>query len=120
MDKIDVNPLVDINEPEPEIRETVKEDSFAQFMNPPEPENADEDNEAMHNVAAVYCNISNSDLDTCIGVLRGMGMDTWEKIYRALPIYLRRIGKGVDTAVLIEYCKILGDLYGTCDLEFKN
>lgn len=102
-----------MNKPEPD-------DSFAAYMNPPELEEEDKDDEAMHNVAEVYCNISNSDFDTCCNVLRGMGSDTWEKIYRALPIYLRRIGKGVDVSVLIEYCKILGDLYGTCDLEFNG
>ena len=109
---------VDISVKVPEPEPTEPEDSFAKYMNPPEPE--DVDNESMHSVATVYCNISNSDFDTCCNILRGMGVDTWEKIYRALPVYLRRVGKGVDVSVLIEYCKILGDSYGTCDLEFKG
>lgn len=71
----------------------------------------------MHNVAYVYCNMAGADFDSCLSTLRAMGVEGWENFYRALPIYLRRMKKGVFEGALTEYCNILKDYYGSCELR---
>lgn len=72
----------------------------------------DSDNEMLHGVATVYCTIVGAELNRTITSVRNMGVSGWEAIYRALPVYLRKAGKGVELEVLTEYCKALIDVYG--------
>lgn len=72
----------------------------------------------MHNVAYVYCNMAGANFDSCLSTLRAMGIEGWENFYRALPIYLRRMNKGVFEGALTEYCNILKEYYGSCELRF--
>lgn len=93
------------------------EDIFADAMNLPE-EPDDLDNQNMHNVAYVYCSISGVDFDITRDTLRNFGVEKWEDFYRALPVYLRRTGKGVHESVLLQYCNLLEANYGSCRLAF--
>lgn len=113
--KVEERPVIE--EDRPTVEEPAVEKPKSKFdgaMNPPE----DVDNQNMHNVAYVYCNISGVDLDITRETLRGFGIEEWEDFYRALPVYLRRTGKGVHESVLLQYCNLLETNYGSCKLSF--
>ena len=98
---------------EVKLDKTVEKLSEEFSINKPE----EQDVIPMHNVAYVYCNMAGADFDSCLSTLRAMGVEGWENFYRALPIYLRRMKKGVFEGALTEYCNILKEYYGSCELR---
>lgn len=101
-------------EPVPVVEEK-KPVTFEQAMNPPEEPN--DDVKMMHDVAYVYCELLGEDINQCRAVLQGFGIEKWSDFYRALPVYLRRRGKGIDENCLLEYCSSLELAYGDCKLR---
>lgn len=100
--------------PEPKAVDEIEK---VPFMNPPEPS---EDTAEMQAICTTYCEFSGVDIDQCREILRSMGVVSDEDFYKAVPVYLRRIGKGVHESILLEYCSLLQSTYGDCTLRFGD
>lgn len=90
------------------------------FMNPPEDSNVDTDSEVMHNAAIKYVEICGVDFDTVTSILQAVGCNTYEMLYRAYPVMVRRQYGKVDVATLTQYCEKLSEIYGDCALRMPD
>lgn len=71
----------------------------------------------MEIVGRVYCNLNDTPYEDILGKLWGVGITSWEDVFRALPVLLRREGKAVDVTVLTEYSRSLDKYYGGYTLK---
>lgn len=78
---------------------------------------ADDSDTDMVCVCDEYCEKSGIPYVVVTTMLRRMGLTSREDIYRAVPVYLRRQGKPVDTALLARYCAKLNECFGDCTLR---
>lgn len=71
----------------------------------------------MRYVCEEYCEKNGIPYVVVTTMLRRMGLTSNEDVYRAVPVYLRRQGKPVDTALLAKYCVKLSECFGDCTLR---
>lgn len=74
----------------------------------------------MVEVASGYCNNCGESYDSVVSTIKACGPLTDEDLYRAIPVYLRKIGKPVVIQDLSSYCGKLSEVYGDCELRWQR
>lgn len=83
------------------------------FMNlPVDPPN-------MLSTAEKFCSSLDESYSSVVATIKSYGTISDEDIYRAIPVYMRRIGKPVIISDFTDYCSKLAEVYGDCELRWN-